>query len=393
MIAEIPSVACHAVGLAVAVSLCACSMDAERPTDDPSSTDGTPSAGEGGNGGNNGGSGAGAGSSQGGGGDNTDAPCPAGVICVSSFPYTHEGTTVGAASDSFDSYACANEDESGPEVLYRVDIPSDGFLTVNLPVSGMAAGADIDVHLLGSLDANDCLDRGHWQVGELLVAGSYYISADTWVDADGVAAAGAYTLELGLITLDDLQGWGVSSAVAADTLAVLDAAWTNDDVETSAFALVDFSMHAAEKRMWLFDTFAATLAFHTYTTAGQTSDPDADGWADVFSNVPQSHQSSLGLMRASEAYSGDYGKSVRLDGLEVGYNDAVRDRAIVIHPWYGSAPSYVAANPATGTAYSWGCLGIDPDIAEDVRDFLADGGLVLSHFPDGDWSTSSSYLQ
>ena len=56
-------------------------------------------------------------------------------------------------------------------------------------------------------------------------------------------------------------------------------------------------------------------------------------WATKFSNTNDSHQSSLGLMRTGETYYGSYGYSLRLDGLEDGYNDAVRSRAIVIHPW------------------------------------------------------------
>lgn len=337
------------------------------------------------------GGGAANGTGSGAGGGPSD-PCPADMVCVSTFPFSHAATTTGAASDQFDSYGCGTQDESGPEVIYRIDVPSAGFLIADLPQSGMAPGADIDLHLLDSLDPNDCRDRGHWQLGELLPAGRYYLVADTWVADDGSEADGDYALEVGLITEAVLQAWGMSPAVASDALFAFDTAWTAGDVETDAYAVVDFALHASERRMWVFDVFEASLRHHTYTTVGDMSDPNGDGWADVFSNTSGSHQSSLGMMKASEAYTGMYGKSVRLDGLEPGYNDRVRSRAIVIHPWSGSTQAYVDAYPATGAAPTWGCLGIDNAIAEDVRDYLSGGGLVLSHFPDGDWSAQSSYL-
>jgi hypothetical protein len=156
--------------------------------------------------------------------------------------------------------------------------------------------------------------------------------------------------------------------------------------------VVDFAVHASQRRMWIFDVFEASLRHHTFTTVGDMSDPNGDGWADVFSNASGSHQSSLGLMKGAETYTGTYGESLRLDGLEPGYNDNIRDRAIVLHPWNGSMQAYVDANPATGAAPTWGCFGIDPAIVLDVRAFLSDGGLLLSHFPDGNWSTQSSYL-
>ena len=40
-----------------------------------------------------------------------------------------------------------------------------------------------------------------------------------------------------------------------------------------------------------------------------------------FSNLPGSHQSSLGLFRTSETYVGHNGYSLRLEGLEPGFND------------------------------------------------------------------------
>jgi len=56
------------------------------------------------------------------------APCPDGVICVESLPYTHSADTSDGAY-GFDSYGCSSTtDESGPELVYRVTTEERGWL-------------------------------------------------------------------------------------------------------------------------------------------------------------------------------------------------------------------------------------------------------------------------
>ena len=57
-----------------------------------------------------------------------------------------------------------------------------------------------------------------------------------------------------------------------------------------------------------------------------------DGYAKVFSNVPNSNASSLGLYRTAETYISDVypGLAMRLDGLSP-TNSNARSRFIVVH--------------------------------------------------------------
>ena len=105
-----------------------------------------------------------------------------------------------------------------------------------------------------------------------------------------------------------------------------------------------------------------------------SSDPSDSGYASTFSNVPDSHQSSLGMMRAAESYSGSFGYSMRLDGLE-DINDNVRSRYIVVHGWEGSRPEYV--NQYGMVAPTWGCPAVDDRIVSDVVDILKDGSAMF----------------
>jgi hypothetical protein len=317
--------------------------------------------------------------------------CPDGVVCVTTFPFEHSSTTTGAASDQFDSYSCAAAtNESGPEVIYRVDVPVDGFLALELG-DPLGPGVDVDVHLLQDLDAATCIDRGNWRAGALVSAGRYWVTADTWVDGNGQEHDGSYTLTFGLTSVATLTAMGIDSTLAGDALFAFARAWTARDATHFAYAVTDFSLPSDQHRLWVLDLASGTLVHDTYVPHGEAScDPNDSRYAVSFSNVEGSNKSSLGVMRASETYTGTYGYSMRLDGLEPGYNDNVRTRAIVMHPWDGSTESYV--NDWGECAPTWGCAGIDPAISTEVIDFMANGGLLIFHYPDGDWSVHSTYL-
>jgi L,D-transpeptidase catalytic domain len=67
---------------------------------------------------------------------------------------------------------------------------------------------------------------------------------------------------------------------------------------------------------------------------GKGSDHEHDGWLKNFSNTPGSEATSRGAYLTCEWYSGKYGTSIRLQGLDADNSNAL-DRAIVMHPaWY-----------------------------------------------------------
>jgi hypothetical protein len=108
------------------------------------------------------------------------------------------------------------------------------------------------------------------------------------------------------------------------------------------------------------------------------------------SNLDGSHASSVGLVRTAETYSGSNGYSLRLDGLEPGFNNNDRSRAIVVHGADYATQSFVDDNGYLGR--SWGCPAIDPAVTADLIDTLANGRLLLKYFDDSDWLSSSAYV-
>jgi hypothetical protein len=124
-------------------------------------------------------------------------PCPPELICPTAFPFHHDGDTSQSSARQLDGYSCApNVDESGPEVVYRVSLADDGFLSA--AVYDGAANVDVDLHILTALDASACVDRGNHHVRAHVAAGVYYIVADTYVDGAN-ELAGPYGIDIGFV--------------------------------------------------------------------------------------------------------------------------------------------------------------------------------------------------
>ncbi|MHB8875031.1 MAG: hypothetical protein ACYC8T_15205 [Myxococcaceae bacterium] len=118
--------------------------------------------------------------------------CPAGMTCVTSFPFGEDRDTKLSALSSFKYYSCASTvDEGGPEIVYAVIVPTAGFLSAAV---WEQAGVNVDVHLLSSLDPQACLARGSYDAKAHVGPGLYYVVIDT---LEGTAKAGAFHVDIG----------------------------------------------------------------------------------------------------------------------------------------------------------------------------------------------------
>jgi hypothetical protein len=155
----------------------------------------------------------------------------------------------------------------------------------------------------------------------------------------------------------------------------------------STLTVIDYSKPSTAKRLWVYDLRSRELVYEELVAHGQGSGGDM---ATQFSNEPETHATSLGLFVTADTYVGKNGYSLRLDGLDRGFNDRARDRAIVMH----GAP-YVSAEFARAQGRlgrSWGCPALRDAVARDVIDLVKGGGLVFAYYPDQDWLASSQYL-
>lgn len=378
----------YMVALATAVALAACSADDGTPADPY-----VPPPSEGGGGGGASGLGGGSTTGTGGsglaGGSSPSDPCPDGVICVDSLPYTDTNTTSGGAA-SLDGYSCAPDtDESGPERVYRVDVAEAGLLVASL--DELVVGVDVDVHILEQWDASTCIDRGHWDAVALLPAGRYWIIVDSWVDGSGVSQEGSYELTLALNTANDHQSDGLHPTVLEAALRAFDRAWVLGQTMDLEYGIIDYAMPSTEPRFFVLDLRLAELIYLELVAHGEGSqDPSDITMVDSVSNVSGSHASSVGLVATAETYWGSNGYSLRLDGLEPGFNDNDRSRAIVVHGADYATQAFVDTYGYLGR--SWGCPAVDPAVTDQLIDTLADGRLLLKYFDDSSWLSSSDYV-
>jgi hypothetical protein len=170
--------------------------------------------------------------------------CPPGFICVSTFPYHDDNDTSTSTSRQYDGYSCMpSVDESGPEIIYQLELSEAGFLSAAVPDD--VPGVDVDLQLLSGPDPSLCIDRGNYGVGAHLQAGTYFLVADTWVDAGQEELAGPYALDIGFVvppvgdctmTTDVVERlWGPSVTLPATGAMVLEAHLvTQDDAFATA---------------------------------------------------------------------------------------------------------------------------------------------------------------
>lgn len=157
---------------------------------------------------------------------------------------------------------------------------------------------------------------------------------------------------------------------------------------SSRLAVIDYSRPSTQPRLWVFDTRdEGRLLYRELVAHGKNT---GDNMARHFSNEEGSLQTSLGLFRTMDTYVGGNGYSMRMDGLEPGFNDQALKRYIVMH----GAP-YVnegTARKLGRLGRSWGCPAVREGVAREIIDTLKGGQFVFSYYPDKQWLSRSRFL-
>jgi hypothetical protein len=143
-------------------------------------------------------------------------------------------------------------------------------------------------------------------------------------------------------------------------------------LNTNFITIVDFNLNADERRMFLVNMKTGHVR-KMLTSVGSGSDPDNDGIANYFSNIPDSFMSSLGFYLTGEEYVGENGPSLRLHGLSETNSNAF-SRFIVVH-----GASYVSEQ-LNWAGRSQGCPAVSLEKIKEVILKIKDGSLLyISH--------------
>lgn len=205
--------------------------------------------------------------------------------------------------------------------------------------------------------------------------------------AGGTTAARAETAPQELVETLTRLAPAANPKVIRLALEATACAAANGVGQPDRLAVIDYSRPSTERRLWVFDLAKRRLMFEELVAHGKNT---GDNYARSFSNKMNSLATSIGLFRTLEPYQGSNGYSLRMDGLDPGFNDNALKRAIVIHGAPYVAPSFAEAHGRLGR--SWGCPAVRAAVAQKIIDVLKGGQFVFSYYPDNRWLQSSPFL-
>ncbi len=180
---------------------------------------------------------------------------------------------------------------------------------------------------------------------------------------------------------------GLSPKVLAMALDAVECAQAKgvegrDDILT----VIDYSLPSTKPRLWVLDLERGEVLYHELVAHGRGT---GDNYATRFSNNMDSHQTSLGLFLTGGTYEGGNGYSLRLRGLDKGFNDRAEERHIVMHgAWYVSQDQ-IRSQGRLGR--SWGCPALSQKMARPVIDDIKGGSFVFAYSgSDSNWLRTAS---
>lgn len=147
-------------------------------------------------------------------------------------------------------------------------------------------------------------------------------------------------------------------------------------------SIADFSQISTRKRLWVIDLAKKKVLFNTQVAHGQGSGGD---YPTVFSNTDASHQSSIGFYVTKSTYGGKHGTSLRIAGMDKGFNDNAEARSVVIHPANYCSPSYLSQHGRLGR--SWGCPAVSPELAQPIINTIKGGTMLFVYAPQAKYSS------
>jgi len=144
--------------------------------------------------------------------------------------------------------------------------------------------------------------------------------------------------------------------------------------QRDVIGIADFSRASRHPRFYIVDLRYDFVTEH-FVAHGRGSDPAHSGWLEHFSNEVGSEATSEGAYVTGGAYTGKYGWSMRLSGLDhTNYN--AEARAIVIHSARYAEPSMIDQFGKLGR--SEGCFALPGVSHAEVMTRLGSGRLLYA---------------
>ena len=152
-------------------------------------------------------------------------------------------------------------------------------------------------------------------------------------------------------------------------------------------SIIDFGLPSTMQRFYVIDLKNRHLLYYTYTSHGVNT---GENMAEFFSNKEGSRQSSIGFYKTAETYEGKHGTSLKLDGLERGFNHNARKRYIVIHSADYVSDEFIQENGRLGR--SWGCPALPPDLTQEIIETIKEGTVLFVYGEDENYLRRSKLI-
>jgi hypothetical protein len=188
--------------------------------------------------------------------------------------------------------------------------------------------------------------------------------------------------------IDNLEGSGLTKKAFEYALRgyyyMLNHHWIT---KTNILSICDLSQSSRNKRLYIVDLDEKRILVNTYVAHGRNSGGE---FAKYFSNNPSSHKTSLGFYVTMGTYYGDNGLSLRIKGMDRGFNDRASGRNIVVHGSEYVGPDFLSMNRFCGRSY--GCPAVPLDESEEIIDLIKDGSCLFIYHPTTRYITRSKIL-
>lgn len=230
---------------------------------------------------------------------------------------------------------------------------------------------------------------GFWCVLVAFVLPVNVLRAGGPVKAKSSAKAAAFAAEVtNLYQQFDLQDAGLGKKAFEYALKgyyyLLERHWLN---KTNVLSIVDMSQSSRNKRLYVLDLDQKKVLINTYVAHGRASGGE---FAQSFSNSPSSHKSSLGFYITQGTYYGNNGLSLRIRGMERGFNDRAGGRNVVVHGSQYVGPDFLEMNKFCGRSY--GCPAVPADECETIIDLIKEGSVLFIYHPTKKYISKSKIL-
>lgn len=156
---------------------------------------------------------------------------------------------------------------------------------------------------------------------------------------------------------------------------------------TNVLSIADFSQSSSNQRLYVIDVRNRRLLYRTFVAHGINSGQE---YANAFSNKMESCKSSLGFYVTSSTYYGFNGLSLRIHGMDKGFNDNAARRAIVIHGATYVSERILHKYGVMGTTF--GCPAIPDEMSTQIIPVVKGGSCFFIYYPSRKYLAHSPVL-